>query len=248
MPNLQQMMNLMSRALSKTSLRSTIGLVASIIVMVFVILVPNTLLFRVSGILTVAYFASVSGMKAGITMCVALIMLDMFFSRKVEGLENQDIAVDIEAAEEDPMMAAEAALEEAETIEETAPEDSMVPPMEEGTDLRAIDEDVDVAEADMVKERAANAVDEMERKRTAAEMMQDEANAKQDEARAEIERDNTRIERAQYVLANREQMPLSVVRKAEKVMSDSLEGFSDYTKLKDVEFELQRPRCGKDCN
>ena len=79
-------------------------------------------------------------------------------------------------------------------------------------------------------------------------MMQDEANAKQDEARAEIERDNTRIERAQYVLANREQMPLSVVRKAEKVMSDSLEGFSEYTKLKDAEFELQRPRCGKDCN
>lgn len=226
-------------------LRKELFLAASIIVMVFVILVPNTLLFRVSGILTVAYFASVAGMKAGIIMCVVLIMLDMFFSRKVEGLENQDTSIDIE---EDPMMAAEAALEEADTIEEPVLEDSMVPPTEEGTDLRTIDEDVDATEAEMVKERAVDAVDEMERNRATAEMMQEDANTKQDEARAEIERDNVLIERAQYVLANREQMPLSVVRKAEKVMSDSLEGFSEYTKLKDAEFELQRPRCGKECN
>ena len=51
------------------------------------------------------------------------------------------------------------------------------------------------------------------------------------------------INRAEKILAKKDSLPANIVKKAEEVILTALgEGFTNYTDIKDAEFELQRPK------
>jgi len=54
------------------------------------------------------------------------------------------------------------------------------------------------------------------------------------------------INRAEKILAKKDSLPANIVKKAEEVILTALgEGFTNYTDIKDAEFELQRPKSAR---
>lgn len=54
------------------------------------------------------------------------------------------------------------------------------------------------------------------------------------------------VNRAEKILAKKDSLPANIVKKAEEVLLKALgEGFTNYTDIKDAEFELQRPKSAR---